>query len=87
MCITGYPYTETPLTLPSHKLSVCVAVLRFFKHNRLVFFAKQLRAYGFRQRMASSCQDVVREWYHEGNQFYRGGEKSCSSIGIVLILK
>ena len=36
---------------------------RYFKHNRMAFFVKQLRAYGFKQRFGHSCLDSAKEWY------------------------
>lgn len=54
-------------------LMEAVVLPQYFKHNRLTFFGKQLRAYGFKQRMAPSYLDMVREWYHTSGHFSRGG--------------
>jgi len=44
----------------------------YFKHNRMAFFVKQLRAYGFKQRIGlKSCIDSAKEWYHEPGHFHR----------------
>ncbi len=45
---------------------------RYFKHNRFVFFTKQLRAYGFRQRIDGSAGEMAREWIDEKGHFRRG---------------
>ena len=37
---------------------------RFFKHNRMAFFVKQLKAYGFCAKRGASCLDVSKEWFH-----------------------
>ena len=38
---------------------------RFFKHNRMAFFHKQLKAYGFCANRGASCLDVAKEWFHK----------------------
>ena len=38
---------------------------RFFKHNRMAFFVKQLKAYGFCAKRGASCLDVSKEWFHK----------------------
>ena len=59
---------------------------RYFKHNRFVFFTKQLRAYGFKQRIdTSSSTRLAREWYHEMRNFFRGGKKELVSIQRVVM--
>jgi len=35
---------------------------QFFKHNRMSFFTKQLKAYGFRPRIGASVLAVAKEW-------------------------
>ena len=43
---------------------------QYFKHNRMAFFVKQLRAYGFKQRLGQSCLDSAKEWFHEHAHFH-----------------
>ena len=43
---------------------------RFFKHNRMAFFVKQLKAYGFCAKRGASCLDVSKEWFHKVTQTF-----------------
>lgn len=53
---------------------------RVFKHNRIAFFTKQLKSYGFKQRLGPSILSVAKEWYHEGGRFVRGDESKLDTI-------
>lgn len=53
---------------------------QYFKHNRMAFFVKQLRAYGFKQRLGQSSLDSAKEWFHEQAYFYRGAEEAAFKL-------
>jgi hypothetical protein len=61
---------------------------RFFKHNRMAFFVKQLKAYGFCAKRGASCLDVSKEWFHkvQRNFWPRNSRNSCAQLGAILPL-
>mmetsp|Transcript_26595 Transcript_26595/g.60820 ORF Transcript_26595/g.60820 Transcript_26595/m.60820 type:complete len:851 (-) Transcript_26595:249-2801(-) len=52
----------------------------YFKHNRMAFFIKQLRSYGFRQKLGGSFLDTVKEWFHAANSFCRDNPELLAKV-------
>ena len=64
-------WARWPLLLDRRPVARDAVLPQYFKHNRMAFFIKQLRAYGFKQRLGQSCIDSAKEWFHEKGYFTR----------------
>ena len=57
-----------------------VVLPSYFKHNRMAFFVKQLRSYGFRQSLGGSFLDAAKEWFHAAGHFRRDEPELLSKV-------